>query len=99
MSEDRFRREFIARTKEAREASGYTQARIAEFFGVKQDLWKQYETRSQLPTRMIGKFCLLVRCDPWWLLTGEGSPPEPAPQLRPHRAVRLLGRPRRRLAG
>lgn len=92
---DDFDQGFIERTRVARRASGFTQAEIAELFGMKQDLWKTYETRTPLPHRYIPRFCLAVRCDMIWLLTGKGSPPDPAPSVRPHKARRLPRHPGR----
>jgi hypothetical protein len=40
-----------------------------------QDKYKQYEGRSLLPHHLIGRFCILTRVDPEWLVTGRGQKP------------------------
>lgn len=76
---EEYREDFIGRTKRAREASGLTQAEVGVALGnIGQDTWKQYETRTPLPHHLIPRFCLLVRCDIIWLLTGKGHAPDPA---------------------
>lgn len=52
-----FKRAFIARTKAAREAKGLTQDQMARLLGLKQDRYKQYETRTMLPHELIPVFC------------------------------------------
>lgn len=87
--DDDYRQDFIERTKRAREASGFTQTEIAELFNIRQDTWKQYETRTPLPHPFIPRFCLIVRCDINWLLAGKGRAPEAPPNLEPHKTRRL----------
>lgn len=84
-----YKKDFIARIKYAREASGMTQDEIADLFQMRQDTWSKYETRTPLPHIFIPKFCSIVRCDIYWLLTGKGTAPERAPNLAPHRVKRL----------
>lgn len=74
-SSSAFRKAIIARTKQAREASGLTQQAVASVLRIPQDRYKQYETRSPLPHEFIGPFCVLARITPEWLLTGRGGGP------------------------
>lgn len=71
-----YKEKFMQRVRQARERVGYNQTEIAELLGLKQDVYKQYETRSLLPHRLIGKFCLITNVDPVWLLTGAGRLPK-----------------------
>lgn len=81
-----FYRAFIARTKAAREASGYTQAQIGELLdGLAQDHYKQFEGRSPLPHHLIPRFCLLCRVNMMWMLTGKGKGPAEVPAPAPRR--------------
>lgn len=66
-----FAAEFMARTKQAREQSGRTQTEMATILGIKQGLYKQYETRSPLPHRFIPAFCLATHVTEHWLFTGR----------------------------
>lgn len=69
----RYRADFIARTKAAREAKdGLTQAKMAKVLGMEQGTYKQYETRSLLPHMHIETFCLMTDVPVAWLVTGEG---------------------------
>lgn len=65
---------FIARTKQARDRSGFTQAEIAKILGIKQDRYKQYETRSPLPHEFVAAFCAATRVSEVWLFNGPLSP-------------------------
>jgi len=66
-----YKQAFLRRTKEAREAARYTQEQIAKVLQITQDTYKQYETRSLLPHRLIGPFCAATRVSEAWLLTGS----------------------------
>ena len=66
-----YRQEFINRVRQARENSGLTQQQVADVFQVKQDVYKQYETRSIMPHRYIAAFCVATRVSEKWLLTGR----------------------------
>lgn len=65
----------MERVAEARISRGYKQWQIAELLGMPQDKYKQYEKRSLLPHHLIGRFCLICRVDPEWLVTGHGKKP------------------------
>ena len=66
-----FAAEFIARTKQARNQSGYTQTEMATILGISQGRYKQYETRSPLPHEFIPAFCIATRVNEHWLFTGH----------------------------
>jgi transcriptional regulator with XRE-family HTH domain len=66
-----FNADFIARTKLARERAGLTQEAIATILRIKQDTYKQYETRSPLPHRFIPAFCAATHIEERWLFTGR----------------------------
>lgn len=53
-----FERRFIQNTKHIREKSGLSQNQIAEALELKQDRYKQYETRTTLPHHLIPEFLL-----------------------------------------
>lgn len=74
-SEAQYKQEFMQRVAEARISRGYKQWQIAELLGMAQDKYKQYEKRSLLPHHLIGRFCLICRVDPEWLVTGHGKKP------------------------
>jgi DNA-binding transcriptional regulator YiaG len=95
-TETQYKQTFISRVKSARIATGMKQWQIAESLGMPQDKYKQYESRSLLPHHLIGRFCIITRIEPDWLLTGRGQKPikplhvaeqeEPAPVRKPKRA-------------
>jgi DNA-binding XRE family transcriptional regulator len=62
---------FIARTKEARKRTGRSQTDMATILGIKQDRYKQYETRSPLSHEFIAAFCLATNVTEHWLFTGR----------------------------
>lgn len=62
---------FLKRTKTAREGARFTQEEIARILQITQDVYKQYETRSLLPHRLIGPFCAATRVSEAWLITGQ----------------------------
>jgi transcriptional regulator with XRE-family HTH domain len=66
-----YKKAFIQRTKQAREASKLTQAETANLLGIPQDHYKQYETRSMLPRQLIPPFCAIMRVTELWLLAGR----------------------------
>ena len=72
-SATRIKEQIIARTREAREAAGYTQEQVAGVLAIEQGRYKQYETRSPLPYQFIETFCTLCRVTPTWLITGKGE--------------------------
>jgi hypothetical protein len=94
-TETQYKQAFIARVKSARVATGMKQWQIAESLGMPQDKYKQYEGRSLLPHHLIGRFCLVTRIEPDWLVTGRGQKPlrplhvadteEPVPVPKPKR--------------
>ena len=94
-TEAQYKQEFVDRVKAARIATGMKQWQIAESLGMPQDKYKQYEGRSLLPHHLIGRFCIVTRIDPEWLVTGRGQKPlkplqlaeaEPEPTPKPKRA-------------
>ena len=70
-----YKQRFILRVTKSRTASGMKQWQIAEAMGIPQDKYKQYETRSLMPHHLIGRFCIICRVDPEWLVTGRGKKP------------------------
>jgi transcriptional regulator with XRE-family HTH domain len=64
MGTTQFKRQFIARTKLAREGTGKSQAEMAVELGIggkdPQGTYKQYEVRSYLPHHLIPRFCQLT---------------------------------------
>jgi len=81
-SEAQFKQEFTRRVKEARQSLGWKQWQMANALDMPQDKYKQYEGRSLLPHHLIGRFCLITRIDPNWLMTGRGEKP-----IQPIKAV------------
>lgn len=70
-----YKQEFTERVAAARIARNLKQWQAAEALGIPQDKYKQYEGRSLMPHRLIGRFCIVTRVDPVWLLTGRGQKP------------------------
>lgn len=68
-----FKEQFIARTKQAREAR-YTQQQMAAILEMPQDKYKTYETRSFLPYRHIERFCIACGVTPAWLFSRQEMP-------------------------
>lgn len=73
--EDEYKQAFTERVRTARIATGMKQWQIADALGMSQDRYKQYEGRSLLPHHLIGRFCIITRVDPEWLVTGRGQKP------------------------
>lgn len=93
--ETQYKEEFTARVKAARIATGMKQWQVAEALGVPQDHYKHWEKSRLMPHHLIGRFCLVTRVDPVWIMTGHGEKPlkalhvaasEPAPVAKPKRA-------------
>lgn len=87
-TETQFKQAFTDRVKAARIATGMKQWQVADSLGIPQDKYKQYEGRSLLPHYLIGRFCIICRVDPVWLMTGKGQKP-----LRPPHIVETEERP------
>lgn len=81
--EAQFKQDFTQRVAQARIARGWKQWQAAEALGMSQDKYKQYEGRSLLPHYLIGRFCLVTRIDPNWLVTGRGEKPAQPLKLAP----------------
>lgn len=103
-TETEYKQQFIQRVAQSRIARGMKQWQIAEAMGIPQDKYKQYESRSLLPHHMIGRFCIICRVEPEWLVTGRGqkpiqplkmAPPETEPVPKPAAKAK---RPRSRRA-
>lgn len=100
-TEAEYKQRFIERVARSRISRGMKQWQIAEAMGIPQDKYKQYESRSLLPHHMIGRFCIICRVEPDWLITGRGQKPiQPlkmaAPE--PEEAPRPVAKPKRRRA-
>lgn len=76
MSETEEKAAFIRRVKIAREARFPTQTPMLTLLEIEQGTYKQYETRTPLPHRLIPKFCAACGVSLEWLLTGEGQGPK-----------------------
>jgi DNA-binding transcriptional regulator YiaG len=79
-TEAQFKQSFIERVKAARVATGMKQWQVADALNIPQDKYKQYEVRSLLPNYLIGRFCIICRVEPEWLMTGKGQKPLKPPQ-------------------
>jgi DNA-binding XRE family transcriptional regulator len=99
-TEAQYKQAFTDRVKAARGATGMKQWQVAHALGIPQDKYKQYEGRSLLPHYLVGRFCILTRVDPEWLMTGKGpkplkplriaeSTPEPVSKLKRKSAKRV----------
>jgi transcriptional regulator with XRE-family HTH domain len=75
-----YEKEFLARTKLARERIPYTQEQIARILGISQGRYKQYETRTLLPHEFITPFCLACQISETWLFSGRGRAPASLPR-------------------
>lgn len=80
-TEAQFKQLFTERVKTARVATGLKQWQVAELLGIPQDKYKQYEGRSLLPHYLVGRFCIVCRVDPVWLMTGKGQKPLRVPHI------------------
>jgi hypothetical protein len=93
MTETEEKAHFIGRTVAARRARYETQKEICALLEVDQGTYKQYETRTPLPHRLIPKFCIATGVSMEWLLSGEGKGPRreeyikyiPKLKVRPNR--------------
>jgi len=68
---------FLARTCAARKLVAGSQDEFAPRLqdGMKQDHYKQYETRSLLPHELVDRFLRLTGVNYEWLFTGRGAGP------------------------
>jgi DNA-binding XRE family transcriptional regulator len=73
-----YNQEFIGRTKQARERSGFTTSQMAQLLNVRLDTYLKYESRTPLPRSFVPNFCLLCRVSADWLFGEEH--PFPGPQ-------------------
>lgn len=73
--EVQYKQEFTARVKASRIATGMKQWQVAEALGVPQDYYKHWEKGRLMPHHLIGRFCIVCRIDPVWLMTGHGAKP------------------------
>jgi hypothetical protein len=93
-TETQYKQRFMARVAEARVSRGFKQWQIAEALDIPQDKYKQYEGRSLMPHHLIGRFCLICRVDPEWLVTGHGKKPLKALQVVEQPPAPVMRRPR-----
>lgn len=61
---------FLARTKLAREAAGYSQGTLANALGLERGIYAKYETRSLLPHHLVGRFVELTGVNYNYLFKG-----------------------------
>lgn len=68
---------FLARTYAARKLKYDTQEEMAPALqdGMKQDTYKQYESRGPLPYELVDRFLKLTGVTYEWLFTGRGIGP------------------------
>lgn len=66
---------FIARTRQARLALGWSQKDMAAALGISEASYQKYETRSMLPHHLIPKFAEVTGLPLQFLLTGTGVLP------------------------
>lgn len=88
-----FKRGFIARTRLAREATGWNQREMAEALDIPLKNYESYETRSMLPHSLVARFCRITRVSIDYLFTGppparQSRNPRPNPKSRPSRPRR-----------
>jgi transcriptional regulator with XRE-family HTH domain len=63
----------IARVIKAREAAGMTQQEVSDGMGVPQDHYKHWELKRVMPHYLIPRFCIVVRVEDGWLISGRGQ--------------------------
>jgi hypothetical protein len=94
-SESEYKDAFIERVKAARIATGMKQWQIAEALGMPQDKYKQYESRSLIPHHLMGRFCIICRVEPDWLVTGKGQKPLKPPHIVDQAPAKPIPKPKR----
>ena len=85
-----FKEAIIVRTKTVRESLGMTQAALAALLEIPQDKYKQYETRTPLPHKLIPKFCAIGQVTVSWLLTGTERNLDERHRIGPRKPVHLF---------
>lgn len=79
-AKERIDKELGMRLATARKAKGYTQSQMAEFFGITQPAYQNYEYGREIRSSMIVQLCELLECSTSWLLgvkdEGEHLDPE-----------------------
>jgi transcriptional regulator with XRE-family HTH domain len=91
-----FKRGFIARTRLAREATGWNQREMAEALNIPLKNYESYETRSMLPHPLIARFCRIARIPIDYLFSGpsparRSRKASPNPRSHPSRSRRAEG--------
>ena len=69
---DKLDQELIERVIKARVAAGLTQQEVADGMGVPQDHYKHWELKRPIPHFRIPSFCIVVRVEDGWLISGRG---------------------------
>lgn len=82
-----FERQWIARTKFAREKSGKSQEEIAANLGIPQPTYGKYETRTMMPHRYVMAFCALCDITPAWMYTAAVEVKAAKPRHRRQKRV------------
>lgn len=63
--------EIRVRMRELREAAQLTQGQMAALLGCGMEQYRKYETRSPMALGYLAKFCMIVKCDLQFLITGQ----------------------------
>ncbi len=67
---------FGSRLRQAREARGMSQKDLAEALNTHVNSVSRYERNERaMDSDMVARACVVLGCDPRWLLLGEGQPP------------------------
>ena len=78
-AKESYNKEFVVRTRQARKHAGMTSVEVARMLGIKEPAYQKYENRTPLPHYLIERFCILVRCNVEWLVSGKGRRYTPRP--------------------
>ncbi len=61
----------IRRTRLLRERHGVDQETMAQMLGILAGTYRKYEGRSPLPDYLKARFCMIVKCDLHYYITGH----------------------------
>lgn len=86
----------VARTKEAREATGLTQEEVADALETHVNTIRNWENEYPVPMRNINRLAAILKTTPEWILHGEHAPAEGTSE-RLDRMERMLEEVLRRL--
>lgn len=94
-----YKKDFIARTKQARKGARVTQKQMGHALGgMAQDVYKNFETKRMLPREQIPTFCFICGITADWLFDVERGDGQLNDTVEPRADRKPPARPIRRVS-